>query len=135
MPTGADEAIGPSGPVASPRSGVTVQGLALVAVGAGTGAVARYGVELLFPGWPALWLVNLIGSALLGVLVGATARSAGKGRRLNPLLGTGLLGGFTTFSTAAVAATTPAGFAYLVVMTLGCAVCAAAGWWLGMRSR
>ena len=80
-----------------------------VAVGGGVGAVLRYHVGPLahrlmgsgsaFP-WGTL-AVNVIGSALMGVLLGWLARgtipeSAGESLRL--LVGVGLLGGFTTFS-------------------------------------
>ena len=75
----------------------------LVAAGGATGAMARYWVgthagRLFGPGWP--WgtlIVNVVGGLLMGVLVGVLARhSAPEGWRL--LLGVGVLGGFTTFS-------------------------------------
>lgn len=66
----------------------------------GLGAVARYWVHNAivradprdFP--LGTFIVNFLGSFLLGVLVGANA-----GHDLLLLLGTGLLGAFTTFST------------------------------------
>ena len=74
----------------------------LVAVGGVLGALARAGVGALLPHEPGTWawstlLVNAVGAAALcGLLVTAPSRDA----RL--LLGTGLLGGFTTFSAFAV---------------------------------
>lgn len=79
--------------------------LAAVALGGALGAVLRWALELALPvgqGWPwATLLANVLGSAALGWLV-----VHGDRRRhpwwLRPGLGTGLLGGFTTFSTYAV---------------------------------
>lgn len=73
-----------------------------VATGGALGAVARYltGVatlRLVGPGFP--WgtlAVNIAGSFLMGVLVVWLAAKGGN--RFSPLLMTGLLGGFTTFS-------------------------------------
>jgi len=73
-----------------------------VATGGALGAVARYltGVatlRLAGPGFP--WgtlAVNIAGSFLMGVLVVWLAAKGGN--RFSPLLMTGLLGGFTTFS-------------------------------------
>ncbi len=83
----------------------------LVALGGGTGAVLRYqlgrlvahfapGQALAFP-WPTL-AANALGSAAMGVLIAWLARhdaSVGTGGETwRLLLGVGLLGGFTTFS-------------------------------------
>ena len=77
--------------------------LSLVALGGATGAVLRWlcGVAVLrlygpqeFP--VAVLGVNILGSFLMGVFVVAAAQ---KGlTQLSPLVMTGLLGGFTTFS-------------------------------------
>lgn len=79
--------------------------LVLVALGGACGAVARYTVSFLFgKAWPSFpWgtlVVNVVGSFLLGLLMGATA----SGRFLldpawRSFLGIGILGAFTTFST------------------------------------
>lgn len=72
-----------------------------VALGGAVGAVARHGVNigagrLLGPGFPAGTLaVNVAGSFLMGLLVVVLA---GRGNAPAPLLMTGFLGGFTTFS-------------------------------------
>ena len=77
---------------------------AAVLVGAGgfVGTGARFGLSLLFPMpdgvFPlTVFVVNLLGALTLGALVGAV----GQRRELQLLLGTGLLGGFTTYSALA----------------------------------
>jgi len=76
------------------------EALALVALGAFAGAIARYGMtafasRTFTSSVPYGTLtVNLLGSFLLGMLAGA---NAGEGAAL--LVGTGFLGAFTTFST------------------------------------
>lgn len=73
-----------------------------VALGGALGASARYltnvaALRLLGSGFPYGTLaVNILGSALMGVFVVALAKM--EATRLSPLLMTGLLGGFTTFS-------------------------------------
>lgn len=76
---------------------------ALVGVGGAVGGSLRYGLVQWFPettgGFPVTtFLINVLGSFALAVLVsGVAARSTAPGW-LRPALGTGLLGGFTTFS-------------------------------------
>jgi CrcB protein len=76
--------------------------LAHVAIGGAIGAMARYltGISLtrlIGHGFPFGTLtVNIVGSFLMGVLVVVLAETSQT--RLAPLLMTGLLGGFTTFS-------------------------------------
>ncbi|AMY67717.1 fluoride efflux transporter CrcB [Frigidibacter mobilis] len=87
-----------------------IQTLSQVALGGALGASARYltnvGVlRLLRPGFPwATIIVNVVGSFLMGVLVIALAKLFGN--RFAPLLMTGLLGGFTTFSAFSLDAVT-----------------------------
>ena len=74
-----------------------------VALGGAAGAVARYltghaAVRLMGHGFP--WgtvTVNVVGSFLMGILV--VVLSEWSANRFAPLLLTGMLGGFTTFST------------------------------------
>ena len=81
--------------------------LAAVAAGGATGAAARY---LIGREWPApagsfpvsTLVVNLLGCALIGVLMVLITEVWSRQRLLRPFLGTGVLGGFTTFSTYAV---------------------------------
>ena len=85
------------------------------AVGGALGASARYAMELLIPpvrdGWPtATFVVNMTGAFVLGVIIVLAARfapdpeSSVTTRRVRPFLVTGVLGGYTTFSTYMVEA-------------------------------
>ncbi|MBI1341109.1 fluoride efflux transporter CrcB [bacterium] len=79
-----------------------MNGFLLVAAGGAIGAMLRYGASLLLAGrqWPvATFLVNVTGALLLGALAGWTARAGEAGDSWRLLLGVGVLGGFTTFST------------------------------------
>lgn len=76
-----------------------------VAVGGMFGTSARASIESALPvvsgwSWPT-FLINLGGSLVLGLLTGLLARGASVGwRRLLRLgVGTGVIGGFTTYST------------------------------------
>ena len=114
----------------------------LVALGAAAGAPARWWVDQHvrrraghdFP-WGTL-LINVLGSLVLGVVLGATA-----GRpqdELVALLGTGFCGGFTTFSSFGFETVrlvedgshVAASLNVVVSVALGVAA-AAAGWALG----
>ncbi len=80
--------------------------LVVVAVGGVLGAEARYGVGRAIPsssaGMPwAVLLVNISGSLLLGLLMAWLAANPGAHRLVRPLLGAGVIGGYTTFSTYA----------------------------------
>lgn len=77
----------------------------LVFIGAGIGGALRHGVNVLslslfgmcFP-YGTLF-INVIGSALMGVVIGLFAGSHLSGQDTRLFLTTGILGGFTTFST------------------------------------
>lgn len=79
--------------------------LLLVALGGGTGAVARYllGMQA-FRAWGSGWpygtfAANVLGGLLMGLLAGVLAFKGGADQeRWRLLLGVGALGGFTTFS-------------------------------------
>ncbi len=79
--------------------------LGAVALGGAVGACARFGLSTAFPdsgaGFPwTTFTINVVGSFLLALLpVSAAVR---RHVHLPPMLGTGLLGGFTTLSTYAV---------------------------------
>lgn len=80
----------------------------VVAAGGALGAVARYAAALVWPTaagafpWTVL-TVNAAGCALLGVImVLATESVTPPHPLLRPFLGTGVCGGFTTFSTYAL---------------------------------
>ena len=79
--------------------------LLLVAIGGAFGAICRYllGVQAMRafgPGFPYGTLgANVLGGLLMGVLVGVLALKGGADQeRWRLLLGVGVLGGFTTFS-------------------------------------
>ncbi|WP_333753423.1 fluoride efflux transporter CrcB [Streptomyces sp. IBSBF 2394] len=81
--------------------------VAVVAVGGGTGAAARYAASLWWPtqsgGFP--WTtfgVNVVGCAVIGVFMVVITEVRPAHRLVRPFFGTGVLGGFTTFSTYAV---------------------------------
>jgi CrcB protein len=77
----------------------------LVAIGGALGACARHGANLALAGaglaaFPAATLlVNTLGGFAMGLLVGL---ASGKDPALLVFLGTGVLGGFTTFSAFAI---------------------------------
>jgi CrcB protein len=83
--------------------------VAVIALGGGLGSVARYGVSRAWPAghetvpWATL-SINVLGSLLLGMLVVAVTEIWRPHRLIRPMLGTGVLGGYTTFSTFAVEA-------------------------------
>ena len=113
------------------------------AAGGVLGALARWGAGEAIPhhagSWPwATLLVNLSGCLLLGVLIATLFARRPDSPWLRPFLGTGVLGGYTTFSTFAVdtvgladagAAVTAAG--YVAASVLGGVLAAVAGVALG----
>jgi CrcB protein len=79
----------------------------LVAAGGAAGAVARWRAGVTWPvaagAFPlTTLLINVAGAGLLGYLVGRVPVRDSRSEALRLLLGTGVLGGFTTFSTYAV---------------------------------
>jgi CrcB protein len=81
--------------------------LAVIAVGGSLGAAARYGMAQALPHaagdfpWSTL-LTNVAGCFAIGVLMVVVVERLSSSRLVRPFFGTGLLGGFTTFSTYAV---------------------------------
>ncbi|WNI23842.1 fluoride efflux transporter CrcB [Streptomyces sp. ITFR-16] len=81
--------------------------VAVVALGGAIGSSARYGAGLLWPTpagafpWTTL-TVNVIGCAVIGVFMVVISDVWAAHRLVRPFFGTGVLGGFTTFSTYAV---------------------------------
>ena len=84
--------------------------VAVVAVGGAVGTAARWAltqaVGTSASGWPtATFVENLLGSFLLGALLEALLRHGSESRRGRLVrlgAGTGVLGGFTTFSSLAI---------------------------------
>jgi CrcB protein len=88
---------------------LTPSAIALVFAGGSLGVLARASLDHVFPagsGFPtATFAVNLVGAFALAVLIETLAlRGADVGHRraLRLVLGTGVLGGFTTYSALAV---------------------------------
>lgn len=114
-----------------------------IALGGGIGSAVRYAVDLAVTsrwrgGFPwGIFLVNVSGSLLLGLVMGLL--SAGSSPSLaTVLVGTGLLSGYTTFSTASVDAVRLAreghrliALVYAVGTMLATIAAALAGLWLG----
>ncbi|MDH5856100.1 fluoride efflux transporter CrcB [Lampropedia aestuarii] len=84
-------------------------GVGLVAVGGAMGAVSRYALSDKVAQWAltlspttrfpwGTWSVNLLGCLIMGVLAGLALRHAWFDTPMRLLLMTGLMGGFTTFS-------------------------------------
>ena len=80
--------------------------LAAIFVGGGIGSVLRYGVTLLVtqrfgPGFPwATFAINIVGSLIIGIVFELSqTRTLGVTPLVRIFLMTGVLGGFTTFST------------------------------------
>lgn len=113
---------------------------ALVAVGGAAGSLARAWVGDLLPHETGTWpwstvLVNVVGSFALGVVLAVAVSSAGAARRVRLVVGTGVLGGFTTFSGFALDASEIAradrpvvSTAYVVTGSVTMVLGATAGW-------
>ena len=90
---------------ARPRRDLAVVGV--VALGGMVGATGRYFIGQAWPtptgGFPwATFAINVTGCALIGVLMVLITEVWLRQRLLRPFLGTGVLGGYTTFSTYTV---------------------------------
>ncbi|WP_042381085.1 FluC/FEX family fluoride channel [Streptacidiphilus melanogenes] len=126
--------------------------VAVVAVGGAVGACARYGLGLAWPvapdafPWSTL-VINTSGCAVIGVFMVLITEAWTAHRLVRPFFGTGVLGGFTTFSTYAVdvqrlvdGGHTATGLGYLVgtpvsAMLSVWAAAAATRWAIGRRTR
>lgn len=101
----------PDAPVADPPRPAPWHGqapvVAVVAVGGGIGATARHSASLLWPvsptgfPWTTFW-ANVVGCFLIGLFMIVITEGRPAHRLVRPFFGTGVLGGFTTFSTYAV---------------------------------
>ncbi|MFD8495288.1 fluoride efflux transporter FluC [Amycolatopsis sp. NPDC059657] len=81
--------------------------LAVIAAGGAIGACTRYGATLLWPteatAFPwTTFAINITGSALLGFVLVLIIERATVHPLVRPFVGTGIIGGYTTFSTYAV---------------------------------
>jgi CrcB protein len=81
--------------------------LAVIATGGSLGALARYGLAEAMPqqgsGFPTgTFLTNVAGCLAIGLLMAYILEVGKPSRYTRPFFGTGVLGGFTTFSAYAV---------------------------------
>ena len=98
-----------------------------VVLAAGAGAVVRWRLSPF--GWRATWLVNMIGSFVLGVLLAARGTSSD----LVTVVGIGFCGSLTTFGTFALEVTTgPVRLRLTIAVAnvVGCVAAATVGWML-----
>lgn len=106
-----------------------------VAIGGAAGTLLRYGVTTAFvrsgrTSLPATWLVNMLGTCVLGIVLGADALRS----TWSLLLGVGFTGGLTTFSTWTLellrmpARESRRRLAYMLVTLAGGWLCAYIGW-------
>lgn len=136
-----------SGPVRVPLPSWKIA--LLVAGGGAVGAMLRYVISLLFPTvttptlvelpWATFW-VNLLGCLGLGLLTGVLEARPGRDW-VQPLLGVGLCGGFTTMSTVVLEGSAMVGadfpleaFGYALLTMVLCLVATVAGLLGGRRS-
>lgn len=83
-------------------------GFVIVFLGGGLGSAARYGVGVLALRWIGsgypwgTFGINVVGSFAMGVVAGYFALKSGLSQPLRLFLTTGIIGGFTTFSTYAL---------------------------------
>ncbi len=111
----------------------------------GARALGRWGVSLGLPHAPGAWpwatvAVNLTGCLAIGLLLAVLLARFPDHPWLRPFLATGVLGGFTTFSTFAVdgvqlveAGRWPIAVAYVLVSVLGGLAAVVAGLTAGRR--
>lgn len=83
--------------------------LVAIALGGMLGTCGRYGLSLAVPTSPDrfpwdTFVINVTGSAALGLLLVVLAERLAPNRYVRPFLGTGVTGAYTTFSTFAVEA-------------------------------
>ncbi|MFZ8756193.1 fluoride efflux transporter FluC [Microbacterium sp. HMH0099] len=117
----------------------TWRDVGLVALGGTLGTAARAGLGLVAGDLgPALVpLINVAGAFLIGILFGIGSRMppTPRSRRTQLFVGTGVLGGFTTYSALAVEAADPALLGWgIATVVLGTGA-AWAGLLLGRRGR
>lgn len=102
-----DPDLDPEVATADPSGRLRWSVVAAVSAGGVVGALARYGLGVAFPhgarAFPwATFGINVSGCLAIGVLLVLIAEVWPKRTLLRPFLGTGVLGGYTTFSTYVV---------------------------------
>lgn len=131
----------PLDPEADPSRRPSLEALVGVALGAAVGATGRFALYQSLPGGPpglpwATLTVNVTGSLLLGVVLGALSRSRTT-PRLRAVVAAGVLGTYTTFSTFVVDAAllVRAGLWWLALTYVAASLSGGLGTaWLGLRA-
>ena len=112
--------------------------ITVIAAGGALGSLARNGVNLALPhsgGFPvSTFLENVLGCFVLGALLVVLTELRRPHRLVRPFLGTGVLGGFTTFSTYAVDSVTRDSAAVAALYLVGTLALALAASWAGVVS-
>jgi fluoride exporter len=115
--------------------------LAVISAGGVLGALARYGLTVAFPApdgrfnW-AVFAINVSGCLLIGIVIVLVTESREAHHLIRPFLATGVLGGFTTFSTYIVGIQhdlTAGAPRTALVYAAATAVAALAAAWAGIR--
>jgi len=136
-------------PAARGARGTHARLVGLVLVGGALGTSLRSWLEDTWgqpSGWPwVTFAINLVGSFLLGLLLESLVRGGpdeGRRRAVRLGCGTGVLGGFTTYSTFVLevhrldtAGEVATAVVYPLVSVVLGVVCAVAGMWLASRRR
>lgn len=113
----------------------------LVGIGGALGAIARFGAQSwvgnLPNGFPtATFLINILGSAAMGVLIGVLAKTTPQYQNeIRLFVAVGLFGGFTTFSSFSLDAITLVERGDIMLAALyivGSVLLSLAGLWMGM---
>lgn len=122
-----------------------LQNFLWVALGGALGSCGRYGVSLILNtkslGFPyATFVVNLLGSLLLGALLASSFWDGDKNIGFKLFLTTGLMGGFTTYSTFSFETMDllrqgqmGMGMSYLFTTLFVCLLASWLGFWLGRQ--
>jgi fluoride exporter len=122
-----------------------LQNFLWVALGGALGSCGRYGVSVLLnsktAGFPyGTFTVNLLGSLILGILLAASFWDGDKNLGFKLFLTTGLMGGFTTYSTFSYETMdllrqghVGTGVSYLCATLFICLFASMAGFWLGRQ--
>ena len=118
-----------------------IRNILIVGLGGAMGAMMRYGMTLVCNAiqWPSnlgTFLVNIIGSFVMGLLIGWSEANSSQTSWL--LMATvGICGGFTTFSTFSMQSVSllqqgkyPLAVLYILGTVLVCIVMAAIGYWI-----
>lgn len=111
--------------------------LGLVVAGGMLGTAARAALSIAAPGPLLVPLVNVVGAFALGLLIGALSRgeATARTRSVRSFAGTGVLGGFTTYSALAVESADAVLLWAGIVATVAGTAAAWGGLWLARPRR